>query len=64
MIALYFVGVFASYLLVLHRERKTFPWRIVALVLLFLALLLTASVYVGVARYGFKLVPHWPFLMR
>lgn len=64
MIALYFVGVLASYLLVLHRERKTFPWRVILLALLGVAVLLGISAYVGIAHYGFKLVPHWPFLVR
>jgi sec-independent protein translocase protein TatC len=27
MCALYFVGVFASYTLVLHREGRRFPWK-------------------------------------
>ena len=27
MCALYFVGVFASYALVLHREQRRFPWK-------------------------------------
>jgi sec-independent protein translocase protein TatC len=64
MIALYFVGVFASYLLVLHREHKTFPWRVILLLLAAVLLVLGISGYVGVVHYGFKVVPHWPFLTR
>jgi sec-independent protein translocase protein TatC len=64
MIALYFVGVFASYLLVLHRENKTFPWRVILLLVAAVLLVLAISAYVGIAHYGFKIVPHWPFLTR
>ncbi len=62
MILLYFVGVFASYLLVLSREQKKFPWRTLAILLLAAAVLAGVWVYVAVTRYGFKLGPSWPFL--
>lgn len=64
MILLYFVGVFASYLLVLSREQKKFPW---AKVIIGVAVALTLAgvwVYLAVTRYGFKLVPAFPFLTR
>src|SRR5206468_9834554 len=32
MCLLFYIGIFASYLLVLHREQRTFPWRIFLLV--------------------------------
>jgi sec-independent protein translocase protein TatC len=48
MCALYFVGVFASYALVLHREQRRFPWKrvlrwsalVVSIAAVFIALLL------------------------
>ncbi len=64
MLVLFFVGVFASWLLVLHREERRFPWRralYVAGVILFAA---AGLVYLLVTRYGYKLLAHWPFLSR
>jgi len=62
MVALYFVGVFASYLLVLRREGRKFPWGIFLLVVLGVLLLIAAALWIAVARYGFHPVPEWPFL--
>ena len=64
MIALYFVGIFAAYLLQLSREGKRFPWGILALVILGLMLLGAGGVWILIAKYGFKLVHHWPYLTR
>ncbi|MEO8027353.1 MAG: twin-arginine translocase subunit TatC [Bryobacteraceae bacterium] len=64
MIVLYFIGVFAGYLLVLKRENRRFPWGIVLFIfILFLALLVAAS-WIAVVKYGYRLVPVWPFLVR
>ncbi len=64
MCLLFYVGIFAGYLLVLHRENRRFPWKktltIVGPVLLLLALVL----YLAITRYGMRLVPHWPFLVK
>jgi sec-independent protein translocase protein TatC len=64
MCLLFYVGIFASYLLVLHRENRRFPWRPTLTIVLGVLLLLAGAAYVAIARYGFKLVPHWPFLTR
>jgi sec-independent protein translocase protein TatC len=64
MCLLFYVGVFASYLLVLHRENRRFPWRIALTIVLGVLVLLGAALYLAVTQYGLKLVPHWPFLMR
>lgn len=64
MCLLYFIGVFAGYLLVLHREKRRFPWRPVLLTLFGILLLAALAVYIAVAHFGFKLVPFWPFLVR
>jgi len=64
MCLLFFVGVFASYLLVMHREGRKFPWgkifgwgavAIVALAGVF---------YLLLARFGYHLLRHWPFLTK
>jgi sec-independent protein translocase protein TatC len=60
---LYFVGVFASYLLVLRREGRTFPWGKVLLWGLAVLIVLGAMSYV-LLRLGYRPISHWPFLVR
>jgi len=64
MIVLFYVGIFASYILVLSRENKRFPWGtffkwlgIVIGVLVVITLL--ASKY-----YGYHFVARWPIFVR
>jgi sec-independent protein translocase protein TatC len=64
MVLLYFVGVFASYLLVLHREDRRFPWGIVFTIIGVVIIGLIVGTYFAVTRFGYSLVPHWPFLLR
>lgn len=64
MVALYFVGVFASYLLVLHREGGRFPWKKILYVLFVVLVAVAGLVWILVTKYGFHLLPHWPFLTR
>jgi len=55
MILLYFLGVFASYLLVLRREGRKFPWKV------FLVWLLALLVVIGVAL---AYTGYWRFLVK
>jgi sec-independent protein translocase protein TatC len=64
MCLLFYVGIFAGYLLVLHRENRSFPWRLVIYISLGVLLLLGGAVYLAITRYGYHLVPKWPFLMH
>ena len=64
MVALFYVGVFASYILVLEREGRRFPWRTTILIVVAVLLLVAALVYMSITRYGLKLVPSWPFLVH
>jgi len=64
MCVLFFVGIFASYLLVLHREQKKFPWRTAITIVIVVLILLALSALVAITRYGYRLVPFWPFLVR
>jgi sec-independent protein translocase protein TatC len=65
MCALFYIGIFASYLLVLHRENRKFPWRITLITLgIIVLLLLGVGLYLAITKYGFKPVPHWPFLVH
>ena len=64
MCLLFFVGIFASYLLVLSREGRRFPWRKTLLIAGGVLLLVGIVIYVAMTRYGLKVVPHWPYLSR
>jgi sec-independent protein translocase protein TatC len=64
MTLLYFVGVFAGYIIVLRREGKAFPWSIVLGIVLAVILVLAGALYVMLTRYGYHTLPHWPFLTR
>ncbi|MDX2149189.1 MAG: twin-arginine translocase subunit TatC [Bryobacteraceae bacterium] len=64
MVVLYFGGVFASYLLVLNREQRRFPWQGVLVIVLIVLLLLAAGVYIAVSKYGYTLTASFPFLTR
>lgn len=64
MCLLFYVGVFASYLLVLHREQRRFPWKGFSLIVLAVLLILAGALYLAITKYGYHLVPNWPFLLR
>jgi sec-independent protein translocase protein TatC len=64
MCVLYFVGVFASYLLVLHREDQPFPWKAFLLTIAVILLIAAGALYIAVTRYNYRPVPYWPFLVR
>jgi sec-independent protein translocase protein TatC len=64
MCMLFFIGVFASYLLVLKREGRKFPWRMVFLVILGLIVVAAVTGYILIAHYHFHLIQKWPFLVR
>jgi sec-independent protein translocase protein TatC len=64
MCALFFVGVFASYLLVMKREGRKFPWGIVFLVLFGLVIVAAVIVFLLITRYHFHIIHTWPYLAR
>jgi sec-independent protein translocase protein TatC len=64
MCILFYFGVFAGYLLVLHREKRRFPWRKAMTIVIPVLLLLALIIYVAVAKFGVRLVPHAPFITR
>jgi sec-independent protein translocase protein TatC len=64
MILLYFVGVFAGYLLVLSREGKRFPWHIVLMIVGAIGLAVGGIIWALVTRYGYKLVTYWPYVIK
>lgn len=64
MVALYFVGVFASYLLLLRREGRQFPWLKVMAGLGAIVLISGAAIVLLIYRYHYRVLPHWPYLSR
>jgi sec-independent protein translocase protein TatC len=64
MILLFFLGVFASYLLVRHREGQSFPWKAFFLWLSAVVFLVGATVAVMVLQYGYHLIPNFPFVTK
>ena len=64
MCLLFYVGVFAGYLLVLKREGRRFPWPKVLIVVGIVLVFLSALVYFAALHYKLHLVTHWPFLIH
>jgi sec-independent protein translocase protein TatC len=64
MVMLFFVGVFASYLLVNSREGNRFPWKMVMLVLLGALVILAGVAAYFSYRYGYHFAPHAPFFVK
>ena len=65
MCGLFYVGVFAGYLLVLHREKRSFPWgKVGPWLALALAVIAGGTAWLLVAKYGYHLLRHWPYFTR
>ena len=64
MIVLYFVGVFASYLLVLKREGRAFPWKRMLKPLLWTIVLAAAGVTLALTVFHYHWLWKWPFFVR
>ena len=64
MVLLYFVGLFASYLLVLRREGKSFPWRIILIVVTAAILASSAVGALLVYRYHYHFIQKWPYFVK
>ncbi|MFN7923099.1 MAG: twin-arginine translocase subunit TatC [Bryobacteraceae bacterium] len=64
MTALYFAGVFASYLLWLSREGKKFPWALTILIIVGTIALMGIIAWIYATRNGLHFVPAWPFLVQ
>jgi sec-independent protein translocase protein TatC len=64
MCVLFYMGIFASYLVVLRREGRRFPWRTAMAITIGVLLLVSGVLYLAITRFGYKLVPHFPFVIR
>lgn len=64
MIILFYIGIFASWILVLHREKRRFPWG-TFLKWLGIILVLVALISWAVASYyGYHIAAQWPIFVR
>jgi sec-independent protein translocase protein TatC len=59
---LFYVGIFAGYLLVLHREHRKFPWSKVLPWAGLALVVIAAAAWYFAHRYGYHVMGHWPFL--
>jgi sec-independent protein translocase protein TatC len=64
MVLLFFIGLFASYLLVLSREGRRFPWSKLIIVVIALLVIAALALWLAVARYGFEITGTWPYLLH
>jgi len=64
MTLLYFMGIFAAYLLTLSRENKKFPWLILFLIVFGFLAVFAGGVYWAVTSFGYQLVWSYPFLVK
>ncbi|HYM13707.1 MAG TPA: twin-arginine translocase subunit TatC [Bryobacterales bacterium] len=64
MCLLFFVGVGASYLLILKREHRRFPWGTVLAYAIPILGIIAGMFYYLHVRYGYHFVRHMPFFVR
>jgi sec-independent protein translocase protein TatC len=64
MCLLFYVGIFAGYLLVLKREGRKFPWGKVLIIAAIVLAVLGGILYFAMIHYKLHPAPHWPFLIR
>ncbi len=64
MCMLFYVGIFAGYLLVLHREQRSFPWKTFSIWTLATLVVLAGVLALAMWKFGLHLVGYWPFLVR
>ncbi len=64
MIILFYIGIFASYILVLHREKRRFPWRTFFRWLLIGLVVVAAAAWAASVYFGFHFAYRWPFFVR
>ncbi len=61
---LYCLGVFASYLLVLRREGRKFPWMTLLRIVAIVVAVVAGLIWLAIAHFHYHLAPHWPFFVR
>jgi sec-independent protein translocase protein TatC len=64
MCLLFFVGIFASFLLVMHREGRRLPWGKILGWGAVIIVAVASVFYLLLVRFGYHLIRHWPFLTK
>lgn len=64
MCMLFFIGVFASYLLVMKREGRKFPWAKVLGITFGSLVVLGVVTYFALIKLGYHAVAHWPLFVK
>lgn len=64
MVLLFFVGVFVSYLLVLKRENRKFPWGKVLLAIGGVIVAIGIILAILIFHYHYHFIPKWPYLAK
>jgi sec-independent protein translocase protein TatC len=64
MVMLFYVGIFASWVLTLSREGKRLPWRKILPIAGLVLAAIAGVAYYAMIKYSYHLVGHWPFLTR
>ena len=64
MILLFYIGIFASYLLVLRREKRRMPVKVLLILIAIILVLVGIAAFFGILRYHLRFIPHWPFLTQ
>jgi sec-independent protein translocase protein TatC len=64
MIILFYIGIFASYILVLHREKRRFPWGTFFKWLSIVLIVLVLTAWAVARYYGYHISPRWPIFGR
>ena len=64
MIILFYVGIFASYILVLSREKRRFPWGTFFKWLGIVIFILMVVTWLTARYYGYQFVARWPIFIR
>jgi sec-independent protein translocase protein TatC len=64
MIILFYIGIFASYILVLKRENRRFPWVTFTRWTLIVLCVLIVIAWLAAKYYGYHFVPRWPVFVR
>lgn len=64
MVLLFFVGLLASYILVLRREGKSLPWRVILLSVFGAVLAMAGVIALFVYRYHYHFITKWPYFTK
>ena len=64
MCVLYFVGLFAGYLVILRREGRKFPWKRFFMIAGGIILVLAVAGLIATKYFHYHLISRWPFVIR